>query len=308
MVKKIWFGLAALVIGGGVYFAWTTHREPAFPVLANTNNADHIEADKDSDANSSPQTSPVAVAKSAAKTLSPRQRYEQSRDLFALVQDLRAAADSGDIQAKTIIADALYECIAVTQVPGSGYIGALDAEQKHPELKNYVEGLIAIDKQRCGRFVKQDIGGPSKVIALYTIAADNGSAKAMAMKLTYVDIDHMPDAKLAADIRQITESRDPDAIGALSNLMGLRAENRQSVFGDISGHETQQYAWLLAACDMGMNCGSDSRLLRQYCLNAGVCGFRSIDQVISSSYLTPADYHTAVAQSHEIVNSLYNHH
>ncbi len=301
---------ALLTIGGGVFYGWWRHHKPSsFPALADSRSADHVEMNQAGDGSASTRASPPIAIKANPRTSSLRQHFEQSRDLYGLVQELKATG-SGDPETETIIADALYECVAIAQPAGTSYMGAQQAEKQHPELKTYVEGLIATDKQRCGRFVKSDIGNADakSIVRMYAKAASDGSAKAMAIQLQYSNIDAMPDAALAADVQRIIASRDPDAIGALSNLMGGRAEDRSAAFGPMSGNETQQYAWLMAACQMGMNCGPGSSLLRQYCLNAGVCGYTSINQVIASNYLTPADYHTAVQQAQQIVKSLSAHH
>ena len=156
-----------------------------------------------------------------------------------------------------------------------------------------------------GDFDKQDIGGLQNVLAMYANAAKNGSAEALAKKLAYnTNLDDMSDAELAADVQQIKNSGDPNAIGALANLMGQRAEDREAVFGAPSGYPLAQYAWQLAACQMGMDCGPGSPIVRGYCLNGGICEATSLDQIISLYVLSPIDYRTALGMSHQIVSSL----
>jgi hypothetical protein len=62
------------------------------------------------------------------------------------------------------------------------------------------------------------------------------------MKLMDSNIESMADATIAPDVQQVSNSGDPDAIGAVSNLMGLRANNRQNVFGSMSGDVQHRYA------------------------------------------------------------------
>jgi hypothetical protein len=306
MRKKILVLVVVGLIALGAYFFSNRSLSAVSTVAAKVAPASNDDANNNASPESLSTAKVSAGTPTAKRALTPRARFEQSRDLFDLVQELRGAADSGDVEAKTIIADSLYECVSMAQSPDSRYMGAQQAEKKSPELKGYVDGLIATDKQRCGRFVKADIGGANaqSIVSMYANAADSGSAKALAMELQYSNIDSMPDATLAADIQRIIASGDPDAIGALSNLMGGRAEDRPAAFGPMSGQEIQQYAWLLAACQMGMNCGPDSSLVREYCLNAGSCGFTSIDQIVSSNYLTPTDYSSAVVKSHQIIKTL----
>ncbi|MBS0457282.1 MAG: hypothetical protein JSS44_08145 [Proteobacteria bacterium] len=301
--------VAALAIGGGAFYWWRTHHEPAsLPITANTSSADLASPVGENNENSPTQAAHVGIATSGSHVLTPRQRFEQSHDLFALVQSSRAAADGGDATAKTIIADAMYECISATLPTNSRHVGVFLAEKRQPELKSVIDAKLAVDSARCGRFTKDDIGSLGAVLAQYADAAKLGSAKALAMQLTYGNLATIPDQDLASDVQKIITSGDPDAIGALSNLMGLRAEGRASTFGSYSGSVTDQYAWQLAACRMGMDCGANSALLRGYCLSGGMCGAISIDQVISNFLTSPAQYRAAVAESQQIVSFLSGHH
>lgn len=300
--------VAALAIGGGAFYWWRTHHEPAsFPAFANKSTADGANSAIGGGTADSARASD-AGAKSGARILNTRQRFEQSRDLFGLVQSMRAAADDGDAAAKTIIADAMYECIDVALPPSSRHGGVFLAEKRQPEIKGYIDELLAIDQSRCGRFTKGDIGNLNSVLNQYASAAKNGDPKALAMQLTYGNLAAIPDQELAGYVQQIISSGNPDAIGALSNLMGLRAEDRETAFGPHSGSVNDQYAWQLAACSLGMNCGPNSALVRGYCLSGGMCGVSSVDQVISTFLTSPAQYRAVVAESQQIVNSLPNHH
>ncbi|MBS0463072.1 MAG: hypothetical protein JSS41_11445 [Proteobacteria bacterium] len=300
--------VAALAIGGGAFYWWRTHHEPAsFAILANKSSADRANTANGGETADSTRA-PDAGAKTGARVLNPRQRFEQSRDLFALVQELKPIADAGDATAKTLIADAYLECYGVMLDPASRNMGAKLALQKNPSLDAYINELLANQQARCGRFVKSDIGGMSNIMSMYSKAAGSGNAEASAMKLTYSNIDSIPEEELGKAVANILNSGDPDAIAALSGLMGLRAENHAQAFGASSGTIVQQYSWLLAACQMGANCGSNSQMVVGYCLHGGLCGASSVQQVISQWLLSPADYQTAQANSHQIVANLTRGH
>lgn len=304
MMRKLTAALAAFAVAGGVWFWWSPARVKPHPLAM-------VSATSQGDASTPTPDSAEIAKKSRAYRLSPagsmRQRYEQSRDLFALVQSLRPAATAGDLTARVITVDALNECLSVELPKDSQYAAGQEAAHKNLELKTYVNGLIAIQQLRCSRFVKSDIGGVANIRDQYAELAKEGSAKALAMMLTNADLDSIPDTTLTAEVRQILDSGDPDAIGTLSNLMGLRAQGRQNAFGSMSGNVIDQFAWLLAACHMGMACGADSATIRTMCLNGGICGAGSVDQMVSSSFLSPKSYETAVLKSRQIVSSLGSH-
>jgi hypothetical protein len=302
--------VAVAVAGAGLFLllweARQAHHSPEIPVTAGVLGNG---SDRDDVAAQSPDKPADSTVVRPQVNSSPRARYVRSRDLFALVQDLRAAAESGDAQAQTIIADAYYECLQATLPEASRYAGVPTAEHANPQLKPYIDNLIVLDRARCGRFDKQDIVGLQNVLAMYANAAKNGSAEALAIKLAYnANLDDMSDAELAADIQQIKSSGDPNAIGALAKLMGSRAEDREAVFGTPSGSALAQYAWQLAACQMGMDCGPGSPIVRGYCLNGGVCEATSVDRIIALYILSPIDYRTALGMSHQIVSSLHGSH
>lgn len=308
MRKNTLMILCTLAVACAAGLAWISYGGHASSNHARRTRATDLRNDSDRNLQLSDPPSASAISRAAGPS-TPRERFEQSRDLFALVQGLRAAADGGDAAAQTLIADAYLECIGVALDPAYRNPGVAPAEEGHPQLKRYVGSLLAIHRERCGRLESQDVGGLQAIRTLYANAAKNGSSKALAMQLMYnPDLDAVPDAELAADVEQIKNSGDPDAIGALSNLMGSRAESRDVVFGTPSGTEMDEYAWLLAACEMGMECGPDSAVVRGYCLNGGICDANSVDRIIASDKLSASDYRMTLALSRQIVSNIEGQH
>ena len=42
-------------------------------------------------------------------------------------------------------------------------------------------------------------------------------------------------------------------------------------FGEVSGTSLSELAWVVAACELGQECGPDSTLMTTYCANGGIC-------------------------------------
>jgi len=68
----------------------------------------------------------------------------------------------------------------------------------------------------------------------------------------------------------VRESLDPDAFNALSPA----SAGGGSLFSFSQPQAPPQFnqlAWQLAACRLGLECGPDSSLMTQYCVNGGIC-------------------------------------
>lgn len=76
-------------------------------------------------------------------------------------------------------------------------------------------------------------------------------------------------------------SGDPEAIFALGSFLAMApeaadlAQLKASTEGPYAS-----YAWSIAACQMGADCGPESFRVDSLCVNTGVCGYDSIEDAI----------------------------
>ena len=113
---------------------------------------------------------------------------------------------------------------------------------------------------------------PDKILGLLQSAARDGDPRAIARTLLFRDL---ADSKAGTFdlVTRLLSSGDPHVIRDVG-LFLTRGESSMMI-GD-SGVPTSAtslaVAWELVACDFGMDCGSDSKLLNNLCAYQGQCG------------------------------------
>lgn len=88
------------------------------------------------------------------------------------------------------------------------------------------------------------------------------------------------DPELLADIGYVIEQHQNDDIGELQN--GWRPGGRS---GDVSFD--RRSIWMLAACDLGLDCSATSRTLDRLCIADGLCGYDSVQAALDDGRIPP---------------------
>jgi len=122
----------------------------------------------------------------------------------------------------------------------------------------------------------------------YREAAANGSAAAAA-KLLVENVASFPSESIRDGVVDALQSGDPMALVELSSLMS-RNDQDPSAVGKYSRSIPVSFAWMLVACDIGLDCGSTSFLVRQICIFGSICGSGTLQDVVQQRVLTPADF------------------
>lgn len=148
-------------------------------------------------------------------------------------------------------------------------------------LDDYVE--------RCRTLAASHRIGSAETKQLYKRAADGGDMTALAQK--FADASPSLAPELAAKvIRGIVESGDPYAISEMSTAL---EGDYSSSFMPVAGSLVDSSAWQLVACDLGMDCGARSYIVRQMCVFGGICGAGGYREVLSEAVLSPRDFQRA---------------
>jgi hypothetical protein len=88
------------------------------------------------------------------------------------------------------------------------------------------------------------------------------------------------DPELLADIGYVMEQHRDDDIGELQN--GWRPGGRS---GEVSFDRRSM--WMLAACDLGLDCSATSRTLDRLCVADGLCGYDSVQAALDDGRIPP---------------------
>ncbi|MET0329292.1 MAG: hypothetical protein ABW163_11070 [Luteimonas sp.] len=210
-----------------------------------------------------------AQALAAARPL--YREFEQAADLFAFRQRLQPLIAAGDADARWLSSRVDEYCAGFARDPAgfardSALISSLqlDAARALGAARDRIGS-------RCGRFAPDDAPTFVQLVEQRKDAAEAGSLAAEAALLAMGaplrdDVNYRRDL-----VGRVQASRDPDAFAALSPAMGVAASGDAALVDTVSGTQSSELAWQIAACDLGLDCSADGALMTQYCANGGVC-------------------------------------
>lgn len=238
----------------------------------------------------------------------PYARYDAATDLFPLAQELRERAERGDIDVVAALAELEDECMMFVLSHGDrSYIPRI-VGQRDPSIKPWLDAMLERTNSRCQRFTRSDLMRREQIHDLLVAAAKQGSPSAKARLLVgTVDMQHMPDDVLAGTVHDILTSGNPAAFADLSAVMGARVQGREQLFDVPSGSESASYAYLFAACQLGLDCGPNSRILTNLCFNGIGCGYPSIQALMQDTMLTPDQYRSMQQDVQQILAKIPHH-
>lgn len=169
---------------------------------------------------------------------------------------------------------------------------------------------ITMHIDACEGFADIDAVLLSDIEVLLRKAAASGSVPAQ-IRLLATDLAsgrNVVASEASALVSEALSSEDPAALwelaGAVSNMQG---EN-DGELGAFSGLPQHEYAWRLAACDRGFNCGPTSDVLQSVCVIGGYCGYASYEDFLRSVVLSPAEYAEVVRMRQQLLQLLASKH
>jgi hypothetical protein len=226
-------------------------------------------------------TTASTVYKDSSASFQSRSQYRQTRD-FAGEQnryydpDLAMVAESLDAASRCFVAMALEDCYALSQHGLPRFrddflhrvkVGAGVSDQYESWLR---ERAFAGTTRHCLVFDGAPIS-PEKILGLLQSSARDGDPRAIARTLLFRDL---ADSKQGTFdlVTRLLSTRDPLVIRDVG-LFLTRGESSMIVGnGSAPVNATSlAIAWELVACDFGMDCGSDSKLLNNLCAYQGQC-------------------------------------
>lgn len=219
-------------------------------------------------------------------------------DLYSEMLQLKSRAATGDADAMRGLATIYDRCFQfsfdpanyarTTDETANNLAGAM--RQTYTEHRSYVAAL-------CKGFADTGtrVSPKAQALALQS-AAQLGSLEAEAELFALGLVRPASPDYHAVLLERILASRSPEAALAISSAMGVGADAK---FGqEFAGTQAHVFAWQLAACRMGLDCGPRSRLVTGYCVNGGICG-HSFQELLRDHLLPRGEYNrvSEIAQS-----------
>ena len=189
-------------------------------------------------------------------------------------------ADDLDAESRYFVAMALEDCYALSH---DGFERFRDdfVRRLDPRANNWArEAAFHQSIHQCVAFEREPIS-PERVLSLLRSAARDGDPRALARTLLFRDL---ADSKAGSFdlVTRLLSSGDPHAIRDVG-LFLTRGESTVAL--DDGGlpvrATTLAVAWELVACDFGMECGGDSKILTSLCAYQGQCGATSYEDWLS---------------------------
>ena len=225
-----------------------------------------------------------------------------SPNLFHQFGSLKQRAEAGDAVAQRLVAQLLVDCADVYEHP-QRYTATELASIPDGSTEAMVINATNARVQDCA----QVEGGRHVTLKdaerWYEKAADNGDLAAW----TIVNMLRHP--PLNADeakgfLEDVMASKDPVAVFAYGNVMGgPLTENLGEGYAPLVSNAAS-LAWMLAGCRMGMDCGPESVLVDNLCLQQHVCGKGDYEQAMKGMMDSEADREALNQQIEKVLLAL----
>ena len=216
--------------------------------------------------------------------------FVRSRDLAMLVEQLKPLAEAGNAAAARVIVHAFEECFAYALRPEATiqYLAASIATRP-PEVQKPSRQLLTHYDERCAGLAAAGAitFGEIQLWLDHAVAAGDLASHLKKHKLRGLTDSSMYDESLRRLLDQARRSADP-AVVAEMGFFEVQAAKDQPAPGSIRA-ELVGVAWDLAACDLGMDCGPNSPMLRYSCLHMGLCGYSSLEHLYTHAGHSPRD-------------------
>ncbi len=222
---------------------------------------------------------PPGTAHTASTTKSP--------NLYHQYRTLKQRAEAGDAVAQRLVAQLLLDCAYIYDHPLKFTpLELSDIPADSPES-------LSIDAHRALRQNCAQVEGGARVTQQdaqrwYEKAAESGDLAAWAI------VNMLRHPPLSADeakrfLEDVIASKDPVAVFAYGNVMGGPVtENLGKGYESLVSNNAS-LAWMLAGCRMGMDCGPESPLVNNLCLQQGLCKKGDYEQAMKSQIESEAD-------------------
>ncbi|WP_159091892.1 hypothetical protein [Stenotrophomonas sp. ZAC14D2_NAIMI4_7] len=197
--------------------------------------------------------------------------------------ELRGRAEAGDVIAQRQLAELFERCSVFSLSPSNMY-SMLDAFARvRGASPTAYDGIKKRFSTVCSGVDGGQVIPKDAYMTWLDKAARQGDpyAKVALASKNYSKLQASDYQSLARDV---VNSSDPEAVFALGDLLALApqdsdlAEYRPAVTGPYAN-----YAWGIAACRMGADCGSDSYRMDSLCVNTGICNSGDYESAIRTN-------------------------
>lgn len=203
-------------------------------------------------------------------------------------QALKKRAKAGDAVAQRLLAQA-YDACFVMNVDRQRIMTGIHQQLRtmtNPEHASTLERLARARAEQCDAVDDGDFVPRELVIGWFAQAAENGDLPAQAMSAAFQHKQY-DTASATRLLEDVVASGDPAAVYSLGSVLGgSLADNMGEPYKSLVTGPTASYAWILAGCRMGYDCGPDSTEVGNMCLLSNRCLGESYEQMVFATTQT----------------------
>ena len=300
--SKILIVLGVLALAVCVVVCWREFGSDSQPYSDHSVGTGAVVTTEHAKYNSETRTTPprkplVVTSRLDVKT----QSFDSSMDLAAFVAENSDRAMNGDATAARLISKAFAECapFGVKPKDAQEYVASaktLFAPTLTPSEAVAFDSALNKSQARCKVLQSGPLTG-HEAHQWGELAKVNGDLSARASTLI---AQHQNPAEINQVVKDIVVSQDAYAMSAMGDAMFSIGPESRVNFGALLQGADAPFAWKLAACEFGSDCGAESVDVRTICLSSGHCGYQNLEEVYEQ-LLSPAQLRQVLALQESIV-------
>ncbi len=271
-----WLAIAVLA-GGAAWYGISASRNdpvPTGPI------AEHL----------GPKHLPISpVARESPSDMLGSELWSNAESQSAAVRfnALRSRAEAGDMVAQRELAKLYQQCSVFSLSPSNMYatLDAFAVARGVPQSS--YDGIKKRFSATCSAVDGGQVIPQEAYTNWFERAANQGDSYSKVAVASHNWVTLKADDYLSL-ARDVINSGDPEAIFSLGDLLALAPESSDiAEFKPATTGPYANYAWSIAACRLGADCGPGSYRLDSLCINTGICGSGDFEDAIRN-HVVPA--------------------
>ncbi|MDQ7760664.1 MULTISPECIES: hypothetical protein [Xanthomonas] len=277
--------ICGIVAAVSLGLAWTEVRHKHPP----QNDAAYLHSNEPDEEERSSGASPAAQASKRGN--GTQEHRSASNDALQTFLDLKARANRGEADAQRDLAEAYGRCIAVNIDPQK-FLATYSAIAARSTSHANAQGILLVARSYAEECAVVDNGAAIPVDArnLWLEQAAKGGDLAAQARLQMASTARLQGEDLRQFVEKVSKSGDPLATFELGQLLAGNSDNTSlGRYSEVATGPTSGYAWSIAACQMGLNCGTNSDIMKSLCLNTGGCSSPNFESFVRTNLISPSD-------------------
>ncbi len=204
---------------------------------------------------------------------------------------LKDRAAKGDAASQRELAELYGLCIPVN-TNAERYLASYEAIAKQAKTPANAEGLRRAAKAAVNECSVVDNGAiiPIEARELWLAqAAKNGDLAAQA-QIYLTSNQRLQGEQLKGFMDHVVNSRDPNAVFEMGQLVAGNVDSGDvGAYTNVANDKLSGYAWSIAACRMGLACGTGSEIMNSACLNTSGCSSTDFESFVRDNLVSAGD-------------------